>query len=72
LRGFFVTLLKIGSMNKILKGLFLVLAILLLGWGIYILSPSENYDNTNSYTIIGSGVLFLILSLLKEKKKGNS
>jgi multisubunit Na+/H+ antiporter MnhC subunit len=59
-------------MNKILKGLFLVLAILLLGWGIYILSPSKNYDNTNSYTIIGSGVLFLILSLLKEKKKGNS
>jgi hypothetical protein len=59
-------------MNKILKGLFLVLAILLLGWGIYILSPSKNYDNTNSYIIIGSGVLFLILSLLKEKKKGNS
>ena len=72
MRGFFVTLLKIESMNKILKGLFLVLSILLLGFGIYILNPSENYDNTNSYMIIGSGVLCLILSLLKEKKKGNN
>lgn len=59
-------------MNKILKGLFLVLAILLLGCGIYILNPSENHDNTNSYSIIGVGVLCLILSLLKEKKKGNT
>ena len=72
MRGFFVTLLKIERMNKILKGLFLLLAILLLGYGIYRLNPSENHDNTNSYSIIGVGFLCLILSLWKEKKKGNS
>jgi hypothetical protein len=55
-------------MNKTLKGVFLILAILLLGYGIYILNPSENYNSTTSYIIIGSGFLSLILSLIKEKK----
>ncbi len=56
-------------MNKTLKGVFLFLAILLLAYGIYILNPAENYDNTNSYISIGTGFIALILSLIKEKKK---
>ena len=55
-------------MNKTLKGVFLLLSILLLGYGIYILSPADNYDNTNSYISIGSGFVTLILSLIKEKE----
>jgi len=69
LRGFFVTLLKIKTMNKTLKGVFLILAILLLGYGVYDLNPTEGHDNTRSYIIIGSGFLSLILSLIKEKKE---
>ena len=56
-------------MNKTLKGVFLFLAIGLLGYGIYILNPVENYDNTNSYILIGAGFVALILSLIKEKEK---
>ena len=55
-------------MNKLLKGIFLILAICLLAFGIYILNPTENNNNTNSYIIIGCGFLSLVLSLLKEKK----
>ena len=56
-------------MNKTLKGVFLFLAIVLLGYGIYILNPTKNYDNTNSYISIGCGFVSLILSLIKEKEK---
>jgi len=69
MRGFFVTFMKFLAMNKNLKGAFLFLSIILLGYGIYILNPSGNFDNTNSYLFIGSGVVSLILSLIKEKKK---
>lgn len=68
MRGFFVTLLKIKIMNKNLKGVFLILAIILLVYGVYVLNPAEGHDNTTSYMIIGSGFLSLILSLIKEKK----
>lgn len=56
-------------MNKTLKGVFLILAIIFLGYGIYILNPTKNYDNTNSYMSIALGLISLILSLIKEKEK---
>jgi uncharacterized membrane protein HdeD (DUF308 family) len=71
LRGFFVTLLKKFVMNKTIKTILLFLGVLLLGYGICILNPAKdnNNNNTTSYIIIASGILSLVLSLLKEKKK---
>jgi uncharacterized membrane protein HdeD (DUF308 family) len=70
LRGFFVTLLKKFVMNKTIKTILLFLGVLLLGYGICILNPAkDNNNNTTSYIIIASGILSLVLSLLKEKKK---
>jgi hypothetical protein len=56
-------------MNKTLKSIFLFLAIILIGYGIYTLELSKNYDNTNSYIVIAIGIVSLVLSLIKEKNK---
>jgi hypothetical protein len=56
-------------MNKTLKSIFLFFAIILIGYGIYTLEFSNNYDNTNSYIVIAVGFVSLVLSLIKEKKE---
>ena len=45
------------------------MAIILIGYGIYTLELSKNYDNTNSYIVIAIGFVSLVLSLIKEKNK---
>jgi uncharacterized membrane protein len=81
LRGFFVTLIKIKMMNKTTKIILLFIGIVLLIFGICtIIIPEieisiETIDlakvqyNTNSYIIIGLGLVAVVLSLLKKKEQ---
>ena len=56
-------------MNKTVKTLLFFLGVVLLGYGICILNPTENHNNKNSYITISIGFISLLLSLLKEKNK---
>ena len=81
MRGFFVTLIKIKMMNKTTKIILLFIGIVLLIFGICtIIIPEieisiETIDlakvqyNTNSYIIIGLGLVAVVLSLLKKKEQ---
>ena len=66
-------------MNKTIKTVLLIVGVLLLAYGIYTmiipetqvsigdLDLVEAQDNTNSFIIIGLGIVAVVLSLIKEK-----
>jgi len=79
LRGFFCNFNKKLKMNKTIKTVLLILGVILLVYGIYTMTTPETQvsigrldllkvqDNTNSYIIIGVGLVAIVLSLLKGK-----
>lgn len=66
-------------MNKTIKTVLLIVGVLLLAYGIYTmiipetqvsigdLDLVEAQDNTNSFIIIGLGIVAVVLSLIKGK-----
>jgi uncharacterized membrane protein HdeD (DUF308 family) len=66
-------------MNKTIKTILLIVGVILLVYGIYTMITPETQvsigdldllkvqDNTNSYIVIGLGLIAIVLSLLKEK-----
>ena len=77
---FFVTLIKFKGMNKTIKAVLLIAGIILLIYGICTMIIPETQisigkvdlvkiqDNTNSYIIIGFGIVAIFLSLIKRKE----
>ena len=66
-------------MNKTIKTVLLIIGVILLVYGIYTMITPETkisigdlellkvQDNTNSYIVIGLGLVAIVLSLLKGK-----
>ncbi|WP_452599328.1 hypothetical protein [Pontimicrobium sp. MEBiC01747] len=66
-------------MNKSLPKIFVIVAVILIGYGIFtLIQPEasfsfgpidiEEQDNTNAYITIGLGMLALVLSFITKKK----
>lgn len=66
-------------MNKILKTIVVIVGLIVLGYGVYTLITPEtmasigslkikSQDNTNSYIVIGVGIVILAFGLLFSKK----
>jgi uncharacterized membrane protein HdeD (DUF308 family) len=67
-------------MNKTIKTVLLIIGVILLVYGIYTMITPETkisigdlellkvQDNTNSYIVIGLGLVAIVLSLLKGKE----
>jgi hypothetical protein len=67
-------------MNKTIKTVLLLIGIILLVYGIYTMVTQDTQvsigkldllkvqDNTNSYIVIGLGIVAIVLSLLKGKE----